>query len=198
MEGRKLRETGTEDVNANTPDRVSDRRAITAAVVEQIDHLLAQGTDHAVIATGLGVTQYVVDVIAGDKIGKGRKPHQRKASVGAKPHQGVDAATVRRVERMLEVGWLNHRQIAREAGVHPRTLAKIAAGCRVAASTERPIVFSDLGERFLPEPVRCGGCGGMIEIVPCRACRAVGGEAAGKLGLVAQSAGVARQTELAC
>jgi len=29
----------------------------------------------------------------------------------------------------------------------------------------------EIGEKWLPEAVRCGGCGGLIHVVPCRTCR---------------------------
>jgi hypothetical protein len=150
-----------------------DRREITAAVVEEADRLLAEGVEHATISARIGITQYVVRVMADDKLRIGRKqPRQKSTRRGKRMHQGVDAATIRRIQRMLEVGILSHYQIAREAGVSDHLVGRVAAGRRAAVSTERPAVFKDLGERFLPTPIRCQGCRAMISIVPCRACRA--------------------------
>ncbi len=61
-------------------------------------------------------------------------------------------------------------EIAREAGVSPHTVDAVAAGKRVAISTERPLLND--GEQFLPEPIRCSGCRAKIEVGPCRACGA--------------------------
>ena len=74
------------------------------------------------------------------------------------------------IQRMLAVGILNHSQIAREAGVSINFVTQIANGDRRAVSTLQPILND--GERFVPESVRCGGCGRRIYVLPCRACRA--------------------------
>jgi len=137
--------------------------------VEEADRLLAEKIDHAVIAARLGITEYVVEVIAGDKIGRRRKqPPQRHPSSAANPSRGVDAATIRMIQCMLAVRWLNFGQIAREAGVSRNVVEKVARDERPVVSTERPFVFQDLGEKFLPEPIRCSGCHAMISIVPCQ------------------------------
>ena len=150
-----------------------DRIPITAAVVEETDRLLAQGVDHAVISARLGITEYVVGVMAGDELRAGRhyseQCHSRRA---IKPSRAIDAATIRMIQRMLEVRILSPGQIAREAGISGNVVNQVAKGQRSAVSTERPYVFKDLEERFLPESIRCSGCHGMIAIVPCRVCRA--------------------------
>jgi len=159
---------------AATPqDEISDRRGITAAVVEEADRLLAEGLDHATISARLGITQYVVGVMAGDTLRVGRpQPRQQFTRRVNNAGRGTDAATIRMIQRMLEVNILNFGEIAREAGVSRSVVEKVARGEREAVGTERPFVFEDLGERFLPRPVRCPGCGAMVSIVPCRACRA--------------------------
>jgi hypothetical protein len=152
-----------------------DRRVITAAIVEQADRLLVFGIDHATIAARLGITEYVVDVMAGDRLRNGRKqpPQQQRSTRRRGPtHQGTDAVTIRRIQRMLAVGILNHSQIAREVGVSNHLVAKVARGRRAPVSTERPAVFRDLAEHFVRRPIRCKVCGALISIVPCRACRA--------------------------
>ena len=146
------------------------RSEITAAVVIDIDRLLAEGLDHAAIAARLGVTEYVVGVIAGDKIGKGRRPPPGRSDRRVmNSSRGIDAVTLRRIQRMLQVGWFNHEQIAREAGVSGNLVSEVALGRR-PISTLRSMEV-DEGELFVPEPIRCGLCGALVSVVPCRACR---------------------------
>lgn len=148
------------------------RTEITAAVVDQADRLLTFRLDHATIAARLGLTEYVVGVIAGDRGRDGRQqpPDRSKRHMPDRPN-AMDSSVVRMVQRMLAVGMLNYSQIAREAGVSLNFVIQIANGDRTAVSTLRP-VLSD-GERFVRESVRCGGCGRKIYVVPCRACRAL-------------------------
>ena len=150
-----------------------EHREITAATVVEIDRLLAEGVDQAAIAAQLGVSKYVVGVVANDKLGRGRSPRlDRSGNHLSNTQRGVDAATIRMIERMLKVGMLNHRHIAREVGVSESIVKRVETGERLAVSTERPFVFEDLGERLLAEPRRCWGCGAPLAIVPCRTCRA--------------------------
>jgi len=150
-----------------------EHREITAATVMEVDRLLAQGVDHAAISARLGITAYVIGVVANDKLGRGRIPRPDRCSDHSQNSQrGVDAATIRMIERMLQVGMLRNRHIAREAGVSENIVEQVAAGTRLAVSTERPFVFEDLGERLLAKPRRCWGCGAPLAIVPCRTCRA--------------------------
>ena len=149
-----------------------DRTEITAAVVDQADRLLAFRLDHATIAKRLGVTEYVVGVIATDRGRDGRRqPPDLYARHVRNRQNAVDGSVVRMIQRMLAVGILNHSQIAREAGVSINFVTQIANGDRTAVSTLRPVLND--GERFVPESVRCGGCGRRIYVVPCRACRAL-------------------------
>lgn len=150
------------------------RRQITAAVVMGIDRLLAQGLDHQAIAERLGISRHVVGVVDGDTLGKGRpQPPDLYNRRAPNRSDGVDAATIRRILRMLQVDMLTRRQIAREAGVSLNVVEDVVAGRRPPISTERPIIFKDLGERFLERPLRCSRCGVLISISPCRACRAL-------------------------
>jgi len=151
-----------------------ERTQITAAVVEEIDRRLAQQEAPAAIAARLKVSQYVVGVVAGDKLGKGRpQPRDLFAQRAPNSSRGVDATTIRMIQRMLQVGILRRRQIAHEAGVSLNIVEQVAVGKRLPTTTGHPIVFKDLGERFLEEPIRCAHCGAMLSIVPCRACRAL-------------------------
>ena len=149
-----------------------DRREITAAVVEEADRLLAEGVDHATIAARLRITEYVVGVLADNRQrNRRRQPRDLFARHVRHRQNAVDASVVRMVQRMLLVGILNHRQIALEAGVSPNFVTQIASGRRAAVSTLQPILSK--GERFVPEPIRCGGCGRRIVVTPCRICRAL-------------------------
>jgi hypothetical protein len=71
------------------------RREITAAVVGGIDRLLAEGRRHTTIAKRLGVTKYIVQVIARDK-GRMGRPALAESDGSHYPHRpnAVDAATV--------------------------------------------------------------------------------------------------------
>jgi hypothetical protein len=147
-----------------------DRKVITAAIVERADRLLVFGIDAATIAARLGITEYVVDVIAGDRQRDGRRqPPDLHARQVRNRQKAVDISVIRMIQRMLAVGILNHRQIAREAGVSINFVTQIATGDRTAVSMLRPVVGD--GERFVPESVRCGQCGRRIYVVPCWACR---------------------------
>ena len=115
----------------------------------------------------------MVRVVAHDKLGRGRRPRPDRHDYRAENSQrGVDAASIRMVQRMLQVDMLPRREIAREAGVSENIVEQVAAGRRLAVSTERPFAFKDLGERLLEKPRRCWGCGAPLAIVPCRTCRA--------------------------
>ena len=147
-----------------------DRKPITAAIVEAADRLLVFGIDYATIAARLGITEYVVSVMAEDKLRVGRsQPHDRFERHIHNRQNTVDAATVRMVQRMLVVGQLNHREIAREAGVSETLVVRIARGKRLAVTTTRFQLAE--GERLLPERTRCSVCGAKNFIVPCRACK---------------------------
>ena len=150
-----------------------EHREITAAAIMEVDRLLAEGIDHAAISARLGITEYVVGVVAHDKLGRGRRPRPDRHGYRAENSQrGVDAASIRMVQRMLQVGMLPRREIAREAGVSLNIVEEVAVGKRLPLSTERPFAFQDLGERILAESLRCWGCGGVLSIAPCRTCRA--------------------------
>jgi hypothetical protein len=149
-----------------------DRTEITAAVVAEIESLLAEGSRRNSIAARLGISRYVVEVIAGDRHRNERRLAPAQLVVSRRvpnSQKGIDAVTVRMVQRMLTVGILSHVEIAREAGVSDNTVSDVATGKRLARSTWAPYVQED--ERFLAEPVRCSVCRASISVVPCRACR---------------------------
>lgn len=147
-----------------------DRTMITSSLVDRVERLLAQAYETAAISADLGVTSYVVAVIANDR-GRPVAPSRSTPRSGRRTpnsKSGIDACTIRMIQRMLAVGVLNHKAIAREAGVSPSVVNDVAAGRRNAVTTKRPYL-SD-GEQFLPDPIRCGECGSLISVAPCRAC----------------------------
>jgi hypothetical protein len=130
------------------------------------------GIDAATTAAQLGISEYVAAVIANDDERRdGPAPPERKVSRRiANYNSGINATTIRRIQRMLEVGILPHVEIAREAGVSPNTVTDVAAGRRDAITMGRPKLAE--GEQFLPRPIRCRHCRALISITPCRACSA--------------------------
>jgi len=148
------------------------RNEITPSLVDQVEGLLAEKVDLAAISGRLGVTQYVVEVIAGDderRAGPSR-PQRRVSRRVPNTKPRIDATTIRMIQRMLAAGILSHVDIAREAGVSSNTVSDVASGKRKAVTLLPPKI--NAGERFLAEPIRCGDCGAMISVAPCRACLA--------------------------
>jgi len=73
----------------------------------------------------------LIGVIMGDEEGRGRKPPpDRYQTSRAKQVTDIDAMTLWRIERMLKVGWLEHEQVAREAGVPRNVVSEVAQGRR--------------------------------------------------------------------
>jgi hypothetical protein len=146
-------------------------REITHIVVAGIERLLRQKRPHAEIAQRLGISPYLVEVIANDEERPRRHGASRKKGYcyPSRPNT-ADMATIRMIQRMMQVGILRHREIAREAGVSPNLVSLVATGKRIPLDTARPPLVE--GERFMETPVRCPDCGRRLSIVPCRACRA--------------------------
>ncbi|MBN2474275.1 MAG: hypothetical protein JXB62_06690 [Pirellulales bacterium] len=145
-------------------------REITARVVADVERRLAEGVGPQAVAAELAVTPYVAGLIAQNAGRQALPMRPRKTARRIRNRQAcVEAVTIRRIQRMLEVGQLRHKEIAREAGVSVTLVAKVARGRRAAITPLRPIL-SD-GEEFLRTPGRCRGCGALISVVPCRACR---------------------------
>jgi DNA-binding CsgD family transcriptional regulator len=149
------------------------RTEITAAVVDEAEKLLADGMDRAAVASRLGISEYVLGVLAhAHRRGNGRAPAPRRSGRRVPNSQhGIDATTIRMIQRMLAAGILGQVKIARAAGVSPNTVGDVAAGRRKAIRLAKPVL--DEGETFLPEPIRCSVCRATISVVPCRACRAI-------------------------
>lgn len=148
------------------------RKEITPALVDQVEGLVAEKVALPEISGRLGITEYVVAVIAGDD-GRRDRPSLPQRTVSRRipnTKPGIDATTIRRIQRMLAAGILSHVEIAREAGVSPNTVSDVVTGNRKAVTTKR--LNPSRGEQFLAEPIRCGQCGAMVSIMPCRACRA--------------------------
>lgn len=147
------------------------RKDITPEVVANTERLLAKGLRSRTIADRLGITQYVVNVIAKDDGRRDRSaPPLRHQQRLPNSQSGIDAATIRTIQRMLAAAILPHEEIAREAGVSVNTVSDVATGKRI------PVTLSWLphskDERLVREPIRCSVCHAMLSVVPCRACRA--------------------------
>jgi DNA-directed RNA polymerase subunit N (RpoN/RPB10) len=144
------------------------RKEITDELIAKAERLALSGVDPATIAARLGITEYVVRMMFTDRLRwvhlSPPPPTRRHARAPA-----VDSATIRMIRRMLDVGWLNHTQIAREVGVVPAIVTQVAQGGRDAIDLTEPPLQD--GERFVPKPVRCSGCGALLSVLPCRACR---------------------------
>ncbi len=148
------------------------RREITAMVVAVIDRMLAEGRRQKTITERLGVSPYVVGVIARDKERIGH-PAPKEPDGDRYPNRPntADAATIAMIRRMLDVGILFHYEIARDVGVSTNLVTQVALGKRVPLDTSRPPLSA--GERFLRRPIRCSVCHRKISVLPCRACRTV-------------------------
>ena len=147
------------------------RTEITAEVVARADRLATFRIGPAMIAKRLGITRYVAGLLVRNASLPPRLGRLRISGYMALNVQpGLEATTVRRIQRMIQVGWLNHTQIAREAGVSLNTVSDVASGKHLAISTDRPCLAK--GERFSPQLDRCKECGALLSVMPCRACRA--------------------------
>jgi DNA-binding CsgD family transcriptional regulator len=147
------------------------RAEITAELVAEAQRMLADGVDHATIAQRLDITPYVVGLLACNRHLKacGKTPRCVSRPV-PNMQRGIDAVTIRMVQRMLAAGVLRQGEIAREVGISSNMVAEVAHGKRLPVSTWRP--YLQEGERFLPAPIRCSVCRANISVVPCRACQA--------------------------
>jgi hypothetical protein len=147
------------------------RTEITAELVAEAERMMAERAQCATIASRLDVTPYVVRLIAGNRHlkSRGQVPQHGPRRLPNTP-RGIDAVTIRMVQRMLAVGILPHVAIAREAGVSPTTVNDVARGKRLPISMSNP--YLQQGEQFLPIPVRCDVCCAKISVLPCRACQA--------------------------
>jgi len=147
-----------------------ERREITAAVVEEAQRLLAEGMDPSTIATRLGITEYVADLLARNVSEKpDRIPPPRTARRVPNSQRAVGATAIRGVQRMLEAGLLSKGEIARAAGVSDSTVYDVAAGKRPAVN--RRTMVHGKEEQVLLVPIRCRGCRALISVIPCRVCR---------------------------
>jgi hypothetical protein len=147
-----------------------DRTEVTAAMVRKAESMLDAGARHATIAGRLGLTSYVVGLLARNRhLPPGGPSSRSLARRIPNTQRGIDAPTIRMVRRMLDVGILPQVEIARLAGVSANTVGDVASGKRLPLSTWEP--YLQAGERFLSEPIRCSVCRGLVTVVPCRACR---------------------------
>jgi DNA-binding CsgD family transcriptional regulator len=147
------------------------RTEITAELVAQAERMMTDGAKCSTIARRLGITPHVVRLLARNRDLKpcGKKPRRVSRRV-PNMQRGIDAVTIRMIQRMLEVGILRQVEIAREVGISPNMVSDVASGKRLPISTWSPYLQKD--ERFLPAPIRCSVCRGLISVAPCRTCRA--------------------------
>lgn len=65
-------------------------------------------------------------------------------------------------------------EIAERVGVSPRTVARerrrLVEGESVRTGDDDYCHLA-AGERYLPTPIRCRGCGGSVHVLPCRLCK---------------------------
>jgi len=151
------------------------RPEITPELIAQAERLLAEGHPQDQIAKELGITAYVVGLIA-EQLGKSssKKPSCSRKPPRQRPCQprpaGLDAATIRLIQRMLALNWYHNSEIGLAARVSHDIVGAVKAGRRKAVNQARPVLSE--GERFIPETIRCPTCGYRVEILPCRICAA--------------------------
>lgn len=81
----------------------------------------------------------------------------------------IATVLAKEIRRLLDDGKLSQRRIARRVGISRGTVNAIALGKRPDYEALR----RKRGDDFLPPaglPVRCPGCGGMVQM-PCLLCR---------------------------
>lgn len=76
---------------------------------------------------------------------------------------------VQRVQELLRLGGMNHRQIASETGVSKGSVDRIAKGKIARRSRSSP-------RHVRVKRQRCRGCGGTIVLSPCVFCTAITGQ----------------------
>jgi hypothetical protein len=91
---------------------------------------------------------------------------------GATHDMPLSQFTVMEVQRLLKLGELTHRQIARAVGIGRTMVCKIASGKRLAWPDREPR-HSDRYTRPTGPVVHCRGCGGRV-YMPCRLCHVRG------------------------
>jgi hypothetical protein len=146
-------------------------QVITPELVHRAEQMLWVDIEAPIVASQLGVSEYVVGVIAGDDRRPGPPPAPRPVSRRVtRACRSVDAGTIRLIRRMLDARSLNYVEIAREAGVSESTVSAVARGVRHLGTGLRPRL--DAHEQYLPEGTRCTRCGLSVVVLPCRACAA--------------------------
>jgi len=81
----------------------------------------------------------------------------------------IAEAKICEVRRLLEVGGLSHRKIAKMVGISRVVVGTIADGTRPDYEARRHARQEDYPETLGPLG-RCAGCGGLV-YAPCRLCR---------------------------
>ena len=136
-----------------------ERRPITADLVARADRLLEYEVKPQTVARRLGISPYVIRLIVRDKTRYLRPvPPPRPDEPAPDPRRSTDAVTIRMIQRMLAINWLDYAEIGREAGVSQRLVEQVAAGRRLAISTEQHMLDKEFGEHAVRVPVRCPEC----------------------------------------
>jgi len=147
---------------------MNDRRKITAELVQEAGRLFAQGQALQAVAADLGITPYIAGLLQENVhttwASTPPPPQGRGLSMRQTP---IDEATLRQVQRMLAVHWLQPCEIARQAGVDEASVRHIKAGKYLVRNSKSIIAPH---EQLLSQPRRCRECGGLIYITPCRLC----------------------------
>lgn len=81
----------------------------------------------------------------------------------------IAQAKISEVQRLLQVGGLSQRKIAKMVGISRVVVGAIADGTRPDYEARRHARQEDYPETLGPLG-RCGGCGGLV-YAPCRLCR---------------------------
>ena len=86
----------------------------------------------------------------------------------------IDPVVIQKIQRILDIGGLTHRAIARETGVSRGTVDSIAIGKRQVEGEYRPMVAHEESVAMITSPGRCVGrcsnCGAKVR-APCLACQ---------------------------
>ncbi|HEX4144602.1 MAG TPA: hypothetical protein VHY91_13940 [Pirellulales bacterium] len=81
----------------------------------------------------------------------------------------IAEAKICEIRRLLEVGGLSHRKIAKMVGISRVVVGTVANGSRPDYEARRHARQEDYPETLGPLG-RCAGCGGLV-YAPCRLCR---------------------------
>lgn len=76
---------------------------------------------------------------------------------------------IEEAQKLLEQGGMSYRKIAAQVGVSRGVVSEVAQGNRRPCGVDENGVN---GDSVIVSPIKCVGCGRLIIIIPCVACRA--------------------------